>query len=342
MLGNKKLHELESIFWQLGFGYGAGLGLVDLLESIKKGLSHKATLALLDSMQLALRRGDSLASAVRQHRRLCGNLVVSLFDIAERSGRMQEVCKLCARELGSKRDFYKQLTKAMLYPCFLLVAVLGVFVIIALFVLPEFASLYEDLGANLSLSASLLLDLSDFLGLYYFQILLLAVAALFVLGLAFRPRRLRDRILFYLPVIRSVLLDYEFYRYFLGLHYFLRSGMPLEEGLGLCGDLVSNIYLRHELSFALDSLKRGLPLSACLGELNLQIENLGLLASAEKSGALDGALEFISEFYRRRYEGRLQYMAMIAEPLATFFIGLFVAWIAFATVSPMWDLLLVV
>lgn len=97
---------------------------------------------------------------------------------------------------------------------FLLVAVLGVFVIITPFVLPEFASLYEDLGANLSLSASLLLDLSDFLGLYYFRILLLAVAALFVLGLAFRPRRLRDRIPFYLPVIMPVLLDYEFYRYF--------------------------------------------------------------------------------------------------------------------------------
>ncbi|RDU59354.1 type II secretion system F family protein [Helicobacter sp. MIT 14-3879] len=336
-----KTSELETVFWQLGYGYGSGIGLLVLLESIKVGLKHKENIALIENMQQALERGLSLTSAFKEHNKLCGDLIVALFEIGEKSGQMQETCQLCAKELRQRSEFYNTLIKALIYPCFLLFATLIVFVVIAVFVIPEFADIYRELNANLNFSTKALLSLSEILFSYYWQILFCILGIIGICWIGLSRKAYRDSLLFHTPFVNTILKDYELYRYFVGLHYLLKSQVPFEESLRICNGLVSNTCMKHQLAFVLDSILRGIPFSESLLESEVEIANIGLLSSAEQSGALDQALGLNAEFYKRRYQLALQYITILTEPAATMCIGTLVAWIAFAIISPMWDMLLI-
>ncbi|RDU72532.1 type II secretion system F family protein [Helicobacter aurati] len=337
-----KIDELENVFWQLGFGYGSGIGLLQLLESIKGNLKYKENIALLESMQSSLERGLSLTSAVKEHKRLCGDLVVALFQIAEKSGKMQEICQLCAKELRQQNEFYRIIIKAMVYPCFLLLTTLIVFIVVSLFVIPEFAAIYRDLDATLGLSSRIIIYIGETFSFYYSQIVLCLLLIVGALWAFFSRKIVRDKLLFGLPIVNAILRDYELYRYFLGMHYFLKSQVPFEESLQICTGLVGNIILKHELFFVLDSIRRGIPFSESLRELQIEIANIGLLINAEQSGTLDKALALNAEFYKRRYNNTLQYISILVEPIAVMCVGALVAWIAFAVVSPIWELLVIV
>lgn len=334
--------ELETIFWQLGFGYGSGIGLLDLLESIKNNLTHEENIAFVDSMQVALEKGNPLTSAIDKHRKLCGDLVVALFHIAEKSGKMQEMCQLCAKELQQQSEFYRVVLKALIYPCFLLISTFLVFMVISLFVIPQFAAIYKDIGATLGLSSRIVIYIGEAVSFYYVQILIFILIAIGIVWSFLSRKLVRDKLMFSCPIVRDIVKDYELYRYFLGLHYFLKSQVPFDESLRICNKLVGNIILKHEISFVLDSINNGIPFSQSLHDSQVGIANMGLIRSAEKSGKLYKALELNAEFYKKRYNNALQYISILIEPIAIMLVGIFVAWVAFAVVSPMWELLDVV
>ena len=249
-----RITELETIFWQLGFGYDSGIGLLDLLESIKSNLTHDENIAFVDSMQVALDKGNPLTSAINEHRKLCGDLVVALFHIAEKSGKMQEMCQLCAKELQQQGEFYRVVFKSLIYPCFLIISTFLVFMAVSLFVIPQFASIYKDMGATLGLSSRMVIYIGEAVSLYYVQILIFILLMIGIVWSFFSRKLIRDRLVLSCPILRDIIKDYELYRYFLGLHYFLKSQVPFDESLSICNKLVANIILRHEISFVLDTV----------------------------------------------------------------------------------------
>ena len=141
------------------------------------------------------------------------------------------------------------------------------------------------------------------------------------------------------PILNTIVIDYELYRYFLGLHYFIKSQITFEKSIETCNELIDNMYLKGKFSCITDLLHRGIPLSKALEEIDIHIANLVLLQSGEKSGTLDQALQLNAEFYKRRYKHTLQTLHTLIEPFATMIMGLFVAWLVFSIVSPMWGLL---
>lgn len=337
-----KIHELENIFWQLGFGYNSGLNLILILESIKENLYHKENIALLESMLNALHQGEKLSLALRQHTALCGNLIIALFEIGEKSGYLSETCELCAKELQQKNEFKDSIKKALIYPSILALAFLGVFVILSLFVIPEFTQIYNDLGAKLPISTVYMVTISKFLSMFFVEILCgFCFVAIFII-MTLRIKTIKDRIILVLPIISKITIDYELYCYFLGLYYFLKSQASFEKSVETCTLLIGNLHLQNKFLCVGDFLHHGIPLSQALKRVDIHIANLALLESGEKSGMLDKALHLNAEFYKKQYTQALQTLKIVVEPLATLIIGGLVAFLALSIVSPMWQLLEVV
>lgn len=337
-----KTRELERIFWQLGFSYTSGLPLIAILQSIKSELYFEENISLLQSMLHALEQGNTLSSALQKHEKLCGNLVLALFAIGEKSGFLQETCELCAKAIAQKNEYKSALKKAMIYPCVLAFSFIAVFIILAFFVIPEFAGLYEELGANLPLSTSIILKLCTFLQAYIFEICV-CIVALILLGTAFlRQKKLKDRILLRLPFFSRVVIDYQLYIYFLGLHYFLKSRVPFMTSVEQCAKLLHNSVLHEKFMPLKTMLNNGIPLSQAFSNLDIQIANIALLKSGEQSGMLDKALELNAVFYKNNFTQSLQTLQILMQPIATMAIGILIAGLAYSIVSPMWQLLDVV
>ncbi len=334
-----KAQELESIFWQLGFGYASGLHLIVVMQSIKEGLYFKDNIALLESMIYALQQGNTLSSALEKHVHLCGNLVLALFAIGEKSGFLQETCELCAKEIAQKNEYMQSLRKAMIYPCILALTFLCVFLILAFFVIPEFAQIYKDLGANLPLSTDIILTLCIFLQVHIFEIFACIGVFSLLCYILLRQKVLKDRILLHLPFFNNVMIDYQLYIYFLGLHYFLKSKISFIASIEQCNALLHNSILRQKFMPLNNMLQNGIPLSQAFKLLDLQIANIALLQSGEQSGMLDKTLELNAIFYKQRFIQSLQTLQILMQPFATMVIGVLIAWLAYSIVAPMWQLL---
>lgn len=334
-----KMQELERIFWQLGFGYTSGLPLLSILQSIKSELYFEDNIALLQSMLYALEKGNTLSSALQQHADLCGDLVLALFTIGEKSGFLQETCELCAKEIAQKHAYKLALRKAMIYPCILAFSFLCVFIILALFVIPEFAQLYRELGTNLPLSTNIILNICDFLQTYIFEIC--ACIGIFILlcAIFFGRKTIKDRILLHIPFFNRVVIDYQLYIYFLGLHYFLKSKVPFMTSIEQCAKLLHNGVLYQKFMPLASMLNSGIPLSQAFSSLDIQIANIALLQSGEKSGMLDKALELNAAFYKNNFTQSLQTLQILMQPIATMIMGILIAGLAYSIVSPMWQLL---
>lgn len=336
---SSKTRELENIFWQLGFGFNSGLHIITVLESIKEGLYHKDNIMFLESMLSSLYQGDTLSKALKEHSAICGSFVVALFEIGEKSGYLSQTCELCAKELGQKNEFLDSIRKALLYPSILGFALVCVFIILSFFVIPEFGQIYNDLDTNLPLSTESIIIVSRFLHDFFFEIIIGFIFILFVYILLLKNKMYRDKMIIITPILNTIVIDYELYRYFLGLHYFIKSQITFEKSIETCNELIDNMYLKGKFSCITDLLHRGIPLSRALEEIDIHIANLVLLQSGEKSGTLDQALQLNAEFYKRRYKHTLQTLHTLIEPFATMIMGLFVAWLVFSIVSPMWGLL---
>lgn len=336
---NAKLDELENIFWQLGFGINSSLGLITLLESIRAGLHFREHIKLLDSIIHTLNGGESISVGLKKHKKTCGNLVVVLFEIGEKSGKMSEMCEICAKEIRSKNEFMQSLVKAMIYPCLLLLSCVVAFFILSIYVVPEFANIYGELNASLPASTRYILGISGFLNEYFIQIVIFFIAFIALLVALFSKKVIKDRILLNLPVINRILLDYELYRYFLGLYYFLSSKVGFLESIKICNSLIDNVIIKDSFKPMVDYLNGGHSLSYGFYHIDIEIANIPLLQSGEESGAFDKTLQLNYEFYKKRYKKALENISIIIEPLITILMGFFITFLAFSVVSPMWQLL---
>lgn len=342
MLGNNKLNELENIFWQLGFGINSNLGLIQILESIRTNLHYKDHIILLDSIIAGLNGGEAISSGLKKHSKICGNLVVVLFEIGEKSGNLKEMCELSAKEIKQKNEFIHSIYKALIYPCILVISCVIAFFILSIYVLPEFAQMYKEMQTNLPKSTELIISMTNLISQYFSQIIIFFITLIFLIVILLRKKILRDKILLCIPIFNRILLDYELYRYFLGLYYFLTSKVSFLESINICNSLVNNASLKAKFAPTIDFLNKGHPLSFAFSNLDIEIANIALLQSGEKGGAFDKALQLNYEFYKKRYTQSLQNISTLIEPLITIVMGLFITWLAFSVVSPMWQLLEVV
>lgn len=339
MQHGNKTQELERIFWQLGFSYTSGLHLISILQSIREELHFKENIALLQSMIFALEKGDTLSSALQKHVNTCGSLVVALFSIGERSGFLQETCELCAKEIARKNTYMQTLRNAMIYPFLLAISFLCVFFVLAFFVIPEFAELYRELGANLPFLTEIILKMCSFLQAYIFEILIFTIVCIMLCIVFLSKKVMRDNILLHIPFFNRVMIDYWLYIYFLGLHYFLKSKVSFMESVIQCEKLINNHILQQKISPLKSMLNKGIPLSQALSHVDIKIMNIALLQSGEQSGMLDKALELNARFYKDRFMQSLQILQTLSQPFATIIMGVLIAGLAYSVVAPMWQLL---
>ena len=333
--------ELENVFWQLGFNYGNGFDLIATFKAIREGLSHKENIELIDTILETLNGGENISVALKKHREVCGNLVIALFEIGEKSGNVKEICGICAKEIGSKNKFYSSIRRAFIYPIILLLAFLVVFAIISIFVIPEFIQIYDSLGEKLPLSTQYVLFISNALNNHLLELLSALLFVFAGLGYLFKIKSFRDMVLLKTPVIGNLIADYESYRYFLGLYYLLKSGTPFDKSVQTCHELIGNLHIKNEFSPVNDFLHKGKPLSEAFESItkHVSIDNLSLIKSGESGGKLDSALILNAKFYKKKYKQSLKAIKTLVEPVATIIMGIFITWLTFSVVSPMWQLL---
>jgi general secretion pathway protein F len=307
----------------------AGLTLDRSLQILVELTAEEHLVRVLADLQQRVRGGTTFSAALEQQGGQFPRLYVNMVRAGEASGALDQVLARLADYLERTAELRETITSALVYPAILLV-VAGLSVIMLLvFVVPQFAALFDDMGAALPLPTRIVVGAGDLFRNYWWAMLAgMALIAAVTEQRLKRPevRERFDRRLLATPLFGDLVWKLETARFCHTLATLLKNGLPLLTALNLAKEVVSNRKIAGLLDEAGEDLKHGKGLAEPLArrqvlpQLAMQMIRVG-----EESGALDGMLAKVAEIYDRETRSSVRSLLTLLEPVLIIGLGIVVA-----------------
>ena len=307
---------------------GAGLPL-DRSLSITRELTHKPALtAVIDDVLQQIKGGKSLAEAMASHPKHFSHLHVSMIRAGEAGGVLDTILVRLAEFERSAEELRSYLISSLVYPALLTLVGLGSFGILFYFVIPRFASIFEDIGAQIPATTLMLLTMSQFTQEYWW--LLLSALLLFLLGAkawlnTSKGRRMWNILQFRLPVLGPTFLKVEIARFARTLGTLIGSAVPLIAGVRIVQNIANNQILAEAISKIADGAKRGEGVAKPMREAGLFPGLVvHLVAVGEETGRLDTMLLQLADVYEKDVKTSVKSLTALFEPLIILIMGVLI------------------
>jgi type IV pilus assembly protein PilC len=218
-----------------------------------------------------------------------------------------------------------------------------VFLGMTIFLIPTFAGIFEDLGAELPLFTQLMVDLSKLLRSSFS---LLLVMALVVGGWLFSRyyatadgRRRVDGLLLQLPLFGDLIQKTATAKFCRTFSSLTRAGVPILLSLEIVQETAGNAVIADAIVGSRQDVQEGIPLSVALGRKQVFPElALSMLAIGEETGQMDTMLSKVADFYEDEVEAAVKALTSMLEPAMIVIVGGIVGSILLAMYLPMFSI----
>ena len=321
--------------------------LVDAGVPIVRSLDLMATQQKLPMFKRALTKvsldvneGIALAKALRQWPKVFDQLSIAMVEAGEAGGVLDEALKRLAKLLEDNAKLQNQIKGALGYPIAVLVIAILVFLGMTIFLIPTFAGIFEDLGAELPAFTRLLVDLSALLrssaSLYAVGVILLAIWMLNRFYATHNGRRTIDRLMLKLPLFGELILmtaTPQFCRIFSSL---TRAGVPILMSMEISSETAGNAIISDAILASRGMVQEGVLLSnALIRQKVLPDMALNMLAIGEETGEMDKMLSKVADFYEDEVGAMVKALTSMLEPAMIVVVGGIVGSILLAMYLPM-------
>lgn len=320
----------------------AGVPIMRALSGLEQSTQQPALKRLFHELVQSLDSGLELSQALARREDVFDSFYVSMVRVGETAGRLEEVFDGLYNHLEFQRYMREQVKSAVRYPSFVIAAMIGAVAIINIVVIPAFAKVFANLGAELPLMTRILLGTSQFTLTWWPAIL--AGAALAFIG--FRMwvgseggRLTWDRMKLRMPIFGELIRKGVLSQATKSMALVFRSGVPVVQGLTLTAALVENRHVGQALANMRSQVERGESLLAACQRAGIFTPLvLQMVMVGEESGTLGEMLDEIGSMYQRDMEHGLKSLSQQIEPILIVTLGAMVLVLALGVFLPMWDL----
>ena len=296
----------------------------------------------LEAISLDVNQGGSLGQAMRRWPLVFDRLTVAMVEAGETGGVLDESLKRLAKLLEDNAKLQNQIKGALGYPVAVLVIAIAVFLGMTIFIIPTFAGIFDDLGAELPWFTQMMVDLSNLLRSPFSIPLVAALATLIFLFVRFYSTpagRLKvDGMILKVPLFGDLIqktTTAQFCRTFSSL---TRAGVPILLSLEIVKEVTSNAVISKGISQSREDVIQGVPLSIALGRLEVFPElAISMLSIGEETGEMDAMLSKVADFYEDEVESAVKALTSMLEPAMIVLVGGIVASILVAMYLPMFS-----
>lgn len=341
--GNKvEIQELVMFARQMYTITKAGIPLISALRGLETSMQHYLMKKALLEIAEALETGMELSAAMRRHPAVFDELFVGIVSMGESSGRLEEAFDQLSEYLQRDMETARRIQSALRYPGFVAVALALAIVVINIWVIPSFATMFARFNTELPLPTRILLGTSELFVNYWPLMLIVLVASIFGLRRYIRTPQGKiqwGRLKLRLPVVGDIINRGSMARYSRSFALMMRSGVPLPQALGLCAQVIENPHLGEKIQVIRMGIERGESLlqthtaSQMFSPLVLQMIGVG-----EESGSVDDLLREVAEFYEREVDYDLKSLSDKIEPILIVVMAGFVMILALGIFLPMWGM----
>ena len=341
--GKVKPEDIAIFSRQLATMLTAGIPLVQSFEIIGNGHDKPAMQRLVLSVKADIEGGTSLHEALAKQPLYFDDLFVNLVEAGEQAGALESLLDKIATYKEKTEALKKKIKKALFYPTAVLAVAVIVTLILLIFVIPQFESLFKGFGADLPAFTQLVINLSRFVQDQGW--ILAIIAAGIVVGFRYMYKRSRamretiDRLSLKMPIVGPILTKAAIARYARTLSTMFSAGVPLVEALQSVAGATGNIVYSNAVLRMKDEVATG-------QRLQRAMENTGLfpnmvvqmIAVGEESGSLDEMAGKVATFYEQDVDNAVDAMSSLLEPLIMAILGVLVGGLVIAMYLPIFKL----
>lgn len=316
---------------------------IDKALRLLDGITESAAMRELVLQLLRdVKEGKSLAEAMETHPQVFSKMYVNIVRAGEEGGILHELLPDLAEFLETSAQTRQAVISAMIYPTVLLITgIISVFLLLV-FVVPQFAAMFEDAGTDIPPSAAFLLSLSGFLQNYGYLFIVLVVLLIGVwrrLDQDPATRLKKDNFLLSLPLMGNLILYRDCAVFARTLGALLGAGIPLIRALRVAREVIGNAVLNRHLLDVEDDVRGGAGLGISLEKTNKFPTLLHqLVAVGEESGRTSEILLKTAVTFDTYVRNQMASLVSALQPALIIFLAIAVGGITITMLSAVFSM----
>jgi type IV pilus assembly protein PilC len=335
--------DIAIFFRQVATMLSAGIPMVQAFEIVGTGHEKPSMQKLILDIKSQIEGGSSLHEALAKHPLYFDDLSVNLVEAGEQAGALENLLDKIATYKEKTEAVKKKIKKALYYPAAVLAVAVIVTVILLVFVIPQFETLFKGFGADLPAFTQMVVNLSRFVQSKGWLLAVVVGGGIYAfIYFHKRSRAMRewvDRAMLKMPVVGPILVKAAIARYSRTLSTTFSAGVPLVEALGSVAGATGNIVYENAVMRMKDEVATG-------QRLQRAMENTGLfpnmvnqmIAVGEESGSLDQMAGKVADFYELEVDAAVDAMSSLLEPMIMVILGVLVGGLVVAMYLPIFKL----
>ena len=319
----------------------AGLPILTALDLLIKRQRDKALLKLLENVRERVKGGELLSDSFAAQQ-IFPKMYTTTLMAGEKSGNMEEVLSRYIQYQRMVQTFRKKLLVSLVYPALLISVVTVMLVFLITYVVPKFADLFNNLGAQLPAITVFMLALGLNAQKYGWVVALGLAGGGFLLWRwkqSDRGAEAIDRFMLSLPLVGEIRLKYQVANFSRILATLLQGGLPLVPAMETAGASMSSRQMLNGVTAAAERVREGQTLAKSLEDQKLFPDlAVEMLEVGESTGALPAMLSSVAEFYEEDVQTALGAAMALIEPLILIVMAVFVGGVLISLYMPIFTL----
>lgn len=341
--GKKVKQRAVAIFTrQLATMIDAGLPLVQSLEILASQQESKVFRNIIREIREDVEGGSTFAGALKKHPGAFNELYTNLVVAGEEGGILDNILTRLANYIEKAEALKKKVKSALVYPSTIVGVAVIVVMILMIFVIPVFETMFKAAGQSLPLPTLITLTISKFIKKY----ILIVIPALILFIFLFRKwyrtdsgKAIVDRLVLKLPIFGILFQKIAVARFSRTLGTLVSSGVPILDGLTIVSRTAGNRTIEKAILDARASIREGETIAGPLGRSGIFPPMvIQMISVGESTGALDSMLAKIAEFYEEEVDVAVANLTSLLEPFLMIFLGVVIGGVVISMYLPIFQM----
>jgi len=341
----KKIKDKDlSLFTrQLATMMKAGVPLLQSFDIVGKGHANPSMSKLIMDLRADIETGTSLNNAFRKYPLYFDPLFCNLVGAGEQAGILEDLLTRLAIYKEKTLALKSKIKSALMYPCAIMAVAFIVTAVIMIWVVPAFKSVFSSFGADLPAPTLIVMGISDFVVEWWYIIFGSLFGGLYFFFQAWRRspkvQAAMDRFLLRVPVFGDLVRKATIARWTRTLSTMFAAGVPLVEALDSVGGASGNAVYLDATKKIQNEVSTGTSLTVAMQNVGVFPNMVTQMVSiGEESGALDGMLGKVADFFEEEVDDAVGALSSLMEPLIMVILGVLIGGLVIAMYLPIFKL----
>ncbi len=317
----------------------AGVAINSTLEMLAEQTENKMLAEVIEECRVSIQTGTALSEAMSYHPKVFPDLFVTMVAAGEVSGDIETAFERMAEQYEKDARIKAAVKKATIYPIIIIIVAVVAIGVMLTMVVPQFESMFADLGSKLPALTQVVVDASEFLqkNIILFTVLIIAlVVGVLVFKRTETGKRFFGKLQLKIPAFRQLVVKTSSARCCRTLSTLISAGIPITQAIEISKNVMSNPFFKDAMEDMKEQVALGVPMSTPIEESGLFPPMVFHMTKiGEEVGDLEGMLEKTAQYYEEEVESAVQSLMAALEPMIILLLALSIGVVVIAMILPM-------